>query len=197
MQQQELITKHLHETGGIITSSWCRQNNIPTIYLSRMVKAGSLEQVDKGLYLSTEDSNYDEFFIFQHRYSKTIFSYETALYLLGLTDKIIQNLEVTVKNHYKFNGTPQNVTIHYVNDDLFTLGAIEIKTPYGNIVRTYSAERIVCDFIKNKDKCDIEVYVKLLKAFSQMESKDLNLLGSIAAKMGITEKVRAALEVLI
>ena len=57
------------------------------MYLSRLLKDGKLLRVKKGIYI-TKDGDYDEYYFFQHQYKKAIFSYETALYLLGQTDKI-------------------------------------------------------------------------------------------------------------
>lgn len=193
---QQTIIDHLSKN-QFISSSWCRKNNIPTVYLSRMVKSGLLEQVTKGLYIAANSGNYDDFYIFQYQYKKTIFSYETSLYLLGLTDKNISTFDVTVENHYKFATPPVNATVHYVNNNLFNLGITEVKTNFGNTVKTYSAERTVCDFIKDKDKCDYEIYIKLLKNFASMKNKNITLLEQYAKAMNITEKVLSALEVLI
>jgi len=68
--------------------AYCREHKIPTVYLSRLVKQGILTKVATGLYISKE-GNYDEFYFFQYYHKKAIFSYETVLYLLGATDRIL------------------------------------------------------------------------------------------------------------
>lgn len=194
---QQKIENQLAESGGIIASAWCRKNNIPTVYLTRMTRAGLLHQVGKGLYISNDATNYDEMYFFQYRYKKSVFSYETALSLFGMTDKIISVFDVTVPQGYKFNQLPENAVVHYASKTVFNLGIVEKKTPFGHIVRTYSMERTVCDFIKDKEKCDPEIFVKFLKNYAKSKDKDMNALYQCARVMNITEKVRSIMEILL
>lgn len=194
---QQIKIENQLKNHGFVSSKWCRENNIPTIILTRLVKQGKLEAVSRGLYIQANSGNYDEFYIFQYQYKKTVFSFESSLYLLGFTDKIINTFDVTVENNYKFNFQPKNSTVHYVKKDIFNLGVIEAKTIFGNSVKTYSIERTVCDFIKNKDRCDFEVYSKLLNNYVSIKNKNINLLFEYASKMKILEKTRSALEILL
>ncbi|MDK8282835.1 MAG: abortive phage infection protein [Peptoniphilus lacrimalis] len=194
MNYRKQIEIHLKESGGIITSAYCRENNIPTVYLSRLAKEGKLFRVQKGIYI-IEDGDYDEYYFFQYQYKKAIFSYETALFLLGVTDKIPWRIDVTVYNGYKFNEKKNTLNINYVKKSIYNLGIIQKKTMFGNIVNVYSYERILCDFISNKEKMDTEVYVKLIRYYSKYKDKDIHSLYEIARKMGIEDKVREVMEV--
>ena len=102
MNYAEKVHKLLNENGGILTASLMRENNIPTVYLTRLTREGKLKRVARGVYISREGI-YDELFMLQTRFPKIIFSYETALYLLNLTDKIPGNIHLTVNHKYKFN----------------------------------------------------------------------------------------------
>lgn len=194
MNYRKQIEIHLKESGGIITSAYCRENNIPTVYLSRLAKEGKLFRVQKGIYI-IEDGDYDEYYFFQYQYKKVIFSYETALFLLGVTDKIPWRIDVTVYNGYKFNEKKNTLNINYVKKSIYNLGIIQKKTMFGNIVNVYSYERILCDFISNKEKMDTEVYVKLIRYYFKYKDKDIHSLYEIARKMGIEDKVREVMEV--
>ena len=194
MNYRKQIEIHLKESGGIITSAYCRENNIPTVYLSRLAKEGKLFRVQKGIYI-IEDGDYDEYYFFQYQYKKAIFSYETALFLLGVTDKIPWRIDVTVYNGYKFNEKQDTLNINYVKKSIYNLGIIQKKTMFGNIVNVYSHERILCDFISNKEKMDTEVYVKLIRYYFKYKDKDIHSLYEIARKMGIEDKVREVMEV--
>lgn len=194
MNYRKQIEINLKKSGGIITSAYCRENNIPTVYLSRLAKEGKLFRVQKGIYI-IEDGDYDEYYFFQYQYGKAIFSYETALFLLGVTDKIPWRIDVTVYNGYKFNEKQDTLNINYVKKSIYNLGIIQKKTMFGNIVNVYSYERILCDFISNKEKMDTEVYVKLIRSYSKYKDKDIHSLYEIARKMGIEDKVREVMEV--
>ncbi|HEN8954635.1 TPA: type IV toxin-antitoxin system AbiEi family antitoxin domain-containing protein [Streptococcus agalactiae] len=194
MNYRKQIEIHLKESGGIITSAYCRENNIPTVYLSRLAKEGKLFRVQKGIYI-IEDGDFDEYYFFQYQYKKAIFSYETALFLLEVTDKIPWRIDVTVYNGYKFNEKKNTLNINYVKKSIYNLGIIQKKTMFGNIVNVYSYERILCDFISNKEKMDTEVYVKLIRYYFKYKDKDIHSLYEIARKMGIEDKVREVMEV--
>lgn len=194
MNYRRQIEIHLKKSGGIITSAYCRENNIPTVYLSRLAKEGKLFRVQKGIYI-TKDGDYDEYYFFQYQYRKAIFSYETALFLLGVTDKIPWRIDVTVYNGYKFNEKQDTLNINYVKKSIYNLGIIQKKTMFGNTVNVYSYERILCDFISNKEKMDVEVYAKLIRSYSKYKDKDIHSLYEIARKMGIEDKVKEVMEV--
>lgn len=194
MNYRKQIEIHLKKSGGIITSAYCRENNIPTVYLSRLAKEGKLFRVQKGIYI-TKDGDYDEYYFFQYQYRKAIFSYETALFLLGVTDKIPWRIDVTVYNGYKFNEKQDTLNINYVKKSIYNLGIIQKKTMFGNTVNVYSYERILCDFISNKEKMEGEVYVKLIRSYSKYKDKDIHSLYEIARKMGIEDKVKEVMEV--
>lgn len=194
MNYRKQIEIHLKKSDGIITSAYCRENNIPTVYLSRLAKEGKLFRVQKGIYI-IEDGDYDEYYFFQYQYKKAIFSYETALFLLGVTDKIPWRIDVTVYNGYKFNEKQDTLNINYVKKSIYNLGIIQKKTMFGNIVNVYSYERILCDFISNKEKMDTEVYVKLIRSYFKYKDKDIHSLYKIARKMGIEDKVKEVMEV--
>ena len=194
MNYRKQIEIYLKKSGGIITSAYCRENNIPTVYLSRLAKEGKLFRVQKGIYI-IEESDYDDYYFFQYQYRKAIFSYETALFLLGVTDKIPWRKDVTVYNGYKFNEKQDTLNINHVKKSIYNLGIIQKKTMFGNIVNVYSYERILCDFIYNKEKMDTEVYVKLIRSYSKYKDKDIHSLYEIARKMGIEDKVKEVMEV--
>ncbi len=194
MNYKKQIKEYLEKSDGIITTSYCKENSIPTVYLSRLAKEGLLTRITRGLYID-ENANYDEFYFFQYRFKRTVFSYETALFLLGLIDIIPQVLDITVPRTYKFNNNVNDVNVYYVDTSIFNLGITEVKTMYGNIVKVYSYERILCDFIANKENMDIEVYVKIVKSYSGYKKKNIHELYRIAREMRMEEKVKDIMEV--
>ena len=86
--------------------------------------------------------------------------------------------------------------VHYVTKDIYELGIIECKTVYGNIVKTYDLERTLCDFIKNRNKIDTELFSKTLHRYMRYKNRNLNRLYDYAKKMKIYDKVKSILEVI-
>lgn len=194
MTYKEKILKYLKNNNGIITSEQCRQEGIPTVYLTRLVDEDILIRIDRGIYIS-KDGDYDEHYFFQYKYKRVIYSYETALYLQRLTDKIPQTMEVSIPYSYKINHVPNNVKLYYVKNEIADLGVIEVDTIYQNKVRAYNIERIICDFIQNKNKVDPEIYSKTIRQYASSKDSEINKLFMYAHKMGIIEKVRDTMEV--
>jgi len=194
MDYTNKIIEYLEKSGGIITASYCRKNNIPTVYLSRLVQSGVLLRVAEGLYF-LETGMLDDYYTFQFRFKQAVFSYETALHLLGVTDKIPQRIDVTVHQNYKFNVAPVGTNIHYVKKEICGLGVVEARTMFNNPVNVYSYERTLCDFIAHKDIMDIEVYVQIIRSYEKYANRDIHALYEIAIKMGIEKEVKSIMEI--
>ncbi len=194
MEYREQILRHLKQNHGVVTASWCRNNAIPSIYLHRMEKDGTLTKVSRGIYID-ETGDYDEFYFFQMIHSKCIFSYLSALYLLGSTDQIPQSFDVTVYKGYNTHRLPNDVTVHYVNRNIYELGTAEVKTNFGNIVRAYDMERTLCDLIHNRDKVSSELFSQAVRIYGKSPAKKMMTLFNYAEKMGITEDVQRVMEV--
>lgn len=195
MDYKKQICEYLNESGGIITCEGCRVREIPSVYLTRMVRDKELTKVARGIYIDSS-GDYDELLFLQYKYKKIIYSYETALFLMGIGDKFAGKIEVSVPYSYKINN-PKNMNINYVSDEMHNIGVVEAKTSFGNKVKIYGFERTLCDFVKNEKNMDREVYIKMLKAYGEYKDKDLNKLYIISKKMGIADKVRNIVELLI
>ena len=195
MNYIEFIKNKTKENNGLITNKELSKNNIPTIYLHRMVKDGLLERVDRGLYISKE-GDYDEYYFFANRYGVPIFSYTSSLYLHDVTDFIPQKMEVTVYRGYNAHRIDKNVIVHYVSKNLYVLGITKVKTKYGNIVKAYNKERTFCDFVKSRKEIDSELFSKTINDYIKDKNKDLNKLYEYARKMKIEREVSEIIEVI-
>ncbi len=76
------------------------------------------------------------------------------------------------------------------------MGICKVKTSFGNEVRAYNMERIVCDFIQNRNDIDPEIFIKTIRIFATSKKYDLETLYDYARRMRIIEKVRNTLELI-
>lgn len=195
MDYRGIIESKLEENNGILLSCDIKACNIPSIYLTRMVNEGILTRISRGVYLSAK-GDYDEYYLFQKQYGVPIFSYASALYLHQFTDDIYPALEVTVYKGYNVHRFNNVNIVHYVTKDIYELGITECKTVYDNPVKTYDLERTICDFIKNRNKVDTELFSKTIYRYMRYKNRDLNRLYKYAKKMKIYDKVKSILEVI-
>lgn len=196
MSKKEILLDFIENHNGIITYRDCKKLGIPTIYLTRLEKEGAIFRVEKGIFLSS-NGDYDEYYFFQYRYPRTVFSHISALYLQRLTDEIPQYFEVTVPRGYRFNNPPTNLSIHLVAKEYSKLGITTVTTPMGNTVNVYDFERTVCDFVIHRDKIDSELFVKTLQTYSNFPKRNFAKLYEYAQKLNILDEVKRTLEILL
>lgn len=195
MTKYEEIYKISCENNGVVTADTVAENNIDSWYLSDMVEKGKLTRVSRGIY-TTEGGDYDEYYFFQLKNKRCIYSYSSALYLHGMTDRIPFKKEVTVYKGYNSSHIADGTVIHHVSKELHELGVTECRTIFGNTVRTYDIERTICDLIAHRKSIDTEIFTKALKNYANSSDKDYKKLRAYARKMKIGDKVDDILEVL-
>ena len=81
--------------------------------------------------------------------------------------------------------------------DLHELGETEAVTPYGNVIRTYNAERTLCDMLRGTRTPDLQLLGPAFHSYLASSSRSLPKLQSYAEKLGVAKKVRRYLEVLL
>ena len=165
--------------------------------LRKYVDEGRLERVRKGLYVLSDDLS-DEFALIQAQSTKTVFSYGTALYLWGLSDRTPHIFDITVPqgtNMSRLKRDAENLRCHYVQPDVYDLGITEIQSPQGATVRLYDKERCICDIIRDKDKIDIQIYTQAIKDYFNTKADRRKLL-KYSKVLGVEEMVRTYMEVL-
>ena len=180
---------------GYITREDVDNANIPSWFLSDFVKKNNLNKIAPGFYA---DDSYivDNYYILQRRYPKYIFAGLSALYLLGLTDKIPTDIEVSApQNYHPSRKKIDSLIVHKLsNANVYELGMKEVKTMFGNIVRTYDEERTICDVIKRRDKYDGETFIKAIKFYVRAINNQSKLF-KYARELGIEKKVYEVMEV--
>ena len=195
MTSYERIIEICKDNSGIITAAQVAENNISSWYLTDMVNKGKLIRVARGIY-GIEGGDYDDYYFFQLRNKRCIYSYSSALYLNGLTDRIPYQREVTVYKGYNSSHISDNTIIHHVNKALYTLGITNAETIFGNKVSTYDKERTICDLIAARKDIDVEVFSKAIKSYANDPGRDYKKLRRYAKAMKIETKLDEILEVI-
>ncbi len=96
----EKIEELIKQQHGTILSSDLDEYGIPRNYLQRFIIEGKLERCDRGVYVAI-DAIEDEMFAMQKKYSKLIYSHETALFMHNLSERTPFEYSATVPSGYK------------------------------------------------------------------------------------------------
>lgn len=189
----EKILKFLKNHNGYISTREIESIGFSKTQIPKFIEDGIIRKVAHGLYIENNLIE-DEFFILQKRFSNIVFSYNTACYLLNLSDRTPYELDVTTIKNHKIR---ENVNVHYVAKDKFDIGITQITSPYGNPIKIYNAERCICDILKNPNSVDIELYNKIINNYFREKNKNLSTLEEYTKIFNIHKKFEHIMEVLI
>lgn len=193
----QAIVDLARENGGFITAAQVAKANIPRARLSDMVKAGVLQRVQRGVYCLA-DAWEDEFLAAQLRFPKGVFSDGTSLYLHDYTDRAPFQLTMTFPRSYRATKAREaDIKVRTCADDVLDLGLVVVRTPYGNEVRAYDLERTLCDIVRGQRILDMQVVNPAMKRYVCGEDKDILKVIAYARALGVEQKIRTYLEVLL
>ena len=193
----EKVRDIFKEQNGILLTSDLAKFGIPRSYLSILVKNGEIQRISRGVYSA---ANYmtDEMASIQARYKGAIFSHETALYLLRLTDRTPLFYSVTVPAVY--NATPlkaNGAKVYFVSRDLHLIGLITMKSPHGNDIKTFNLERTICDVLRSRNKIEVQFVNEALKKYVVHKDRNIDQLYDYAKQFRIQRIIREYIEVLL
>ena len=189
----EIASKH----NGFVTTSQVTNSGIPRRKLAEAVEEGALIRIDRGLYALPEVWE-DPYLIAQHRFSRGIFSDDTALFLHGMTDRAPFVLTMTFPRSYNASAARDaGIVCRACSDEVYDLGVVTMRTEYGNSVRLYDLERSLCDVVRGQKTIDSQVVAPAMKAYARSKRRDAAKLIWYAGKLGVEKKVRGYLEVLL
>ena len=197
MKHANKLTDLMKENKGFLKTSDVVAAGISRTALGGYVRNNNLERVAHGLYMS-QDAWTDGLFVIQVRYPEAVFSHETALYLLHLADREPDPFSVTVKAGTNSVGLlRQGVKAYKVKAELFSDGIISINSPSGHFVRTYNAERTICDLFRSRSRIEIQDLQAAVKEYVRLKEKNIPQLLRYARAFSVEKQVHQYLEALL
>lgn len=197
MKDKEKILKLLDSSkNGMISTGEVTSVGIHRSVLKDLVDSGELSRFSRGLYVRN-NSWEDDLYLLQQKYKRGIYSHDTALYLLGYSDRTPVKYTMTFPKGYN---TPslknENINIVRVVEDNYNVGIIEILSPSGNKIKVYDLERTLCDILRGKGS-DIQIINSAMKKYASSKNKDINKLMKYADKLRVKPKMLNYMEVLL
>jgi len=163
--------------------------------IKELSDSGDITQVQRGIYV-TKKGYVDDFFLMGQKFKKGIFSHETALYLLGFSDRAPIEVTMTFKHgrsttDIKAGGIrPVMVSKYFsVGENVITRSGLEIKV--------YNIERTLVDLLRPRYDTDREQLIPALKRYADYGNKDVNQLFRYAKQFGVEGQMRNYMGVLL
>lgn len=185
----------MNQNEGVLTTKEATAAGIPRVYITKLVRKGIIEKVRSGVYLNTESFG-DEFYLFQLRYPKAIFSHNTALYFHHMTERTPSHFDITVLRGYNAHRFPNNITVFYITKKNFSLGLTSVKSPQGRMVTCTDLERTLCDIIRNNKSLDQETRNKSIKEILRSGRINEKKLSSYAQVLRCSKQLNMIREIL-
>lgn len=196
MNGLDKLQQLVKQKNGIITSRDLAEQNIARTYLQILTEKGQLVRVERGVYCDPSVWD-DDMFNLQYRFSKGIFSHNTALFLHGFTDRTPLQYEMTFPQGYNPSAPKEAfVKTRNISPSFYELGITKKETTTGRTVLTYDLERTLCDLIKDK-RTDKQILLPALKEYVSSKQKNISKLMQYATALKIQNKMRMYLEVLL
>ncbi len=197
MMKSEMIKELVRNNNGVLRTSDAEKQGISRTYFLEYIKKNEFEKVSKGIYIHP-DTWEDKLYLMQLRYSQIIYSHETALYLLDMAEREPLGYTVTVRERYHSKSLlEQGVKVYSVKKELYSMGITEAQTPLGNIVKSYNAERTVCDMVRNRNNVDKQDLTEAIKGYVRRKERNIPLLLRYAKELRIEKIMRQYMEVLL
>ena len=191
------IEKLLNDSdNGIITSAQVNDSGICRDYLTTLVDNGDIYRYSRGIYIKS-DAWEDDFYLLQQKYKKGIYSHDTALYLLGYSDRTPINYTMTFPQGYNCKSLKDECLIvkHTIYKN-YALGVIEIDSPCKNPIYIYNLERTLCDILRGSGS-DIQIVNQAMKQYAFSKDKNIFKLMQYAEQLHVKNKVVRYLEILL
>ncbi len=194
----EVLDKYLLDN-GVISTKEAERLGVKRHILAKLVKENKLERVKYGLYKNKEDF-LDEYILISSNNNKVIFSNQTALFLYNFSDRTPNIFHITVPQGYNVKHLKKlnkNLTVHYVKSEVFSIGASQILSPFGNLIPVYDIERTICDIVANRKDVDKQIFTHAINKFFSNKKYNIRNLIKYSRILGVENEIRIYMEVLI
>lgn len=186
------VEKCLKRNNGYITTNELINIGITKPYINKLISNGIIEKVCHGIYANSKII-VDEYYVLQMKYNNIVYSHNTALYFLNLTNRAPMEIDITTPRDKRVRG---NYNIHRVSNKIYNIGIIEVIDTYGNPIKIYNAERCICDILRS-EILDIELRNRVLDYYFKSKNKDIDRLLEYAKIFKIYDKVNTIMGVML
>ena len=181
---------------GTVTTAQVTEAGLHRGVLHTLVENGELHRFGRGLYVRT-DAWEDDFYLLQSKYGRGIFSHDTALYLLGYSDRTPSKYTMTFPRGYNAPSLKnENIIVKRAVPENYSFGVIEASSPCGNPIRIYELERTLCDILRGSGS-DIQIVGEAMKRYAASKDKNIHMLMQYADQLRVKSKVMHYMEVLL
>lgn len=194
------VAEHIEELGGVATSAQLKKAGFSPGVIEYALSNGKIDRLTRGVYCSLDVLD-DDYAAVTMRWPKCILSHGTALYILGLSDRVPGNMSISVPRGYnpqELRRTYPDIKIYRESEKIYGLGKTVVKDPMGILVLAYDAERSIADIIKERSKGAVnsQLVRDAVVGYFRRSDRDLPKLAKMCEAVGVRDELQTYLEVL-
>lgn len=180
----------LIEHNGILTLDQAVENGLTKESIRKAHLRGDLVKLEGGIYL-LDNSYSDELYTTQLRFSKGVYSHETAVMLHSLTTYSPFDYHLTFPRGYHLINPEKNyIYPHHISVDKFNIGVVKMDSWHGNPIFVTDLERTVIDMMNNR-KAFPGIVDEMINNYFWTEDKNIDKLKKYANAFGVQKEVEA------
>jgi len=185
----ERLKDAFEQENGVLTLDRATQLGFSKESVRKAYRRGDLLKAERGIYL-LDDRYEDDLYIMQLKYSKGIYSYESACMLHGLTTFSPFSYIMTFPKGYHLNTREaQYIEAHFATPKFYALGVMELNSWFGNPLRVTNLERTVIDMLRSPYTLP-DIVDEVLSNYRWSDNKDLSRLKDYARLYRVENLVR-------
>lgn len=195
MEKKVKLLEFLSSHYGYIETKELEEIGFNRNEINDLLNENKIRKVAYGLYI---DNNLleDELYIYQKKYDSLVYSFNTAFFILGLSERTPAVYDITVPRGKRIRDE-YGFKVHQVVDEKYKIGIIEILSPCGNPIKIYNVERSICDIIKYPEEIETELATKIINNCFKEKKVDIDLLLDYAEKFNIYSEINTLVGVMI
>lgn len=202
---------------GNIVKRLLSKAGLSSYYIDKFIYKYELIEISKGLYVFPQKS-IDAQFLFQAKYTKSVISHETALYLHDLSDVIPKKTIMSLPTNSNFKQFDRDINhseymyvswgneysstspifyfhnndpIVVVRNNMILKKDISFKeTYYGNTIKVTSPERTIADIFKTSSKVEEEIKYTSLRNYLHKNPDNSTRLLRIAKQQKVYDEIK-------
>lgn len=178
------------EHNGILTLDQAVENGLTKESIRKAHLRGDLIKLEGGIYL-LDNSYSDELYTTQLRFSKGVYSHETAVMLHSLSTYSPFVYHLTFPRGYHLTNPEKNyIYSHHMSADKFNIGIVKMDSWHGNSIFVTDLERTVIDMMNNR-KAFPGIVDEMINNYFWTEDKNIDKLKKYANAFGVQKEVEA------
>lgn len=187
---QESLKHAFEENNGILTPEIAKGYGIHDSTLRKAVERKDIQKHSRGIYL-LDDVYFDDLYINQLRYSKGVYSHETAvmLHTLSTFSPFVYHLSF-LRGYHLINAKEQHIKPYYIPNDEMKDEYIQVMDSWdSNSIKVTNLEKTIVDMLRNKMAMP-GIVDEMINDYITREDKNIDELVNYGNQFGVIDLIK-------